>query len=48
MNYLLMHKDDVVCQLDMDLNAGNVLDMKVISSELLPLYVDSKRAMSDW
>ena len=43
-----MHKDDVACQLDMDLNTGNVLDMKVVSPELMSLYVDSKRAMSDW
>ncbi len=43
MNYCLMYKDDVACQLDMDLNAGNVLDMKVVSPELMPLHADSFR-----
>ena len=48
MNYCLMHKDDVACHLDMDMHTGNVMDMKIENPELIPIYVDSKRAMADW
>ena len=48
MNCKLLHKDDVVASLLINEDNGIITDRKVIAPELLPKYIDSKKAMQEW
>lgn len=48
MNYYLMHKDNKVCSLDIDIFTGIIKDYKVLEKELFPVYIDNIIAMNDW
>ena len=48
MNCKLLHKDDVVASLLINEDNGIITDRKVIAPELVPKYIDSKKAMQEW